>query len=177
MIKEKLKQAQNHQKSYYDNNHIPLEFEEGENMFMRLSPITGVGRALGVRKLSPKFIGPYQINKLVGLMVYQLALPPNLSNIHDVFHVSQLRRYISDESPVVIPDDIEIRENLKTPVGPMCILEQGEKKLRSKVIPMVKLQWDGHTLEEATWEQKDEIIRLHLELVDMLPLTDSIEVY
>ncbi|XP_061367196.1 uncharacterized protein LOC133310303 [Gastrolobium bilobum] len=137
MIRDKLKQAQNRQKSYYDNKHRPLEFKEEEHMFVRLSPVTGVGRALRVRKLSLRFIGPYQISKHIGMMAYQLALPSNLSNIHDVFLLSQLRRYIPDESHVVIPDNIEIQENLKNLFGPMFILEGGEKKLRSKVIPMV----------------------------------------
>ncbi|XP_061364651.1 uncharacterized protein LOC133308077 [Gastrolobium bilobum] len=111
MIKEKLKQAQNRQKSYYDNKHRLLEFEEGDHVLVRLSPVTGVGRALGVRKLCSWFIGPYQIMKRVRLVAYQRALPPQLSNLHDVFHVSQLRRYVPDESHVLIPDDIEIREN------------------------------------------------------------------
>ncbi|XP_061368491.1 uncharacterized protein LOC133311453, partial [Gastrolobium bilobum] len=141
MIREKLKQAQNRQKSYYDNKHRPLEFEEGDHVFVRLSPVTGAGRALGVRKLSPRFIGPYQIMK-------------------------RLQRYVLDESHVVILDDIEIRENMKTPIGPIEILDRSEKRLRSKIIPMLKIQWEGRTPEEATWERKDEIIRLYPELAD-----------
>ncbi|XP_061347703.1 uncharacterized protein LOC133293182 [Gastrolobium bilobum] len=95
MIREKLKQAQDRHKSYYDARHRPLEFNEGEHVFVRLSPVTGVGRALGVRKLSARFIGPYQIIGRVGSVAYRFALPPNLTNIHNVFHVSQLRRFVS----------------------------------------------------------------------------------
>ncbi|XP_061344742.1 uncharacterized protein LOC133290644 [Gastrolobium bilobum] len=109
MIRDKLKQAQSCQKSYYDHKHRPLEFAEGEHVFVRLSPVTGVGRALRVRKLSPRFIGPYQIIKRVGPIAYQLSLPPQLASIHVVF---QFRRYVRDESHVVQPDEIQIQENL-----------------------------------------------------------------
>ncbi|XP_061375493.1 cytochrome P450 714A1-like, partial [Gastrolobium bilobum] len=67
--------------------------------------------------------------------------------------VSKLRRYIADPSHVMQPDDVEVRENLKTPVGPLKILDRGEKQLRSKIIPMVKVQWTGRTPEECTWER------------------------
>ncbi|XP_061362494.1 disease resistance protein RUN1-like [Gastrolobium bilobum] len=110
-----MKQAQSRQKSYYGHKHRPLEFAEGEHAFVRLSPVTGVGRAHGVRKLSPRFIDLYQVIERVGPVAYQLALPPQLSGIHDVFHVSQLRRYIRDESHVVQPDEVQIQDNLKTP--------------------------------------------------------------
>ncbi|XP_061358307.1 uncharacterized protein LOC133302527 [Gastrolobium bilobum] len=139
MFREKLRQAQNPQKSYCDNKHRLLEFKEGDHVFVRLSPITGIGRTLGVRKLSPRFIRQYQIMKKVRLVAYQLALPPQLSNLHDVFHVSQLRRYVPDESHVVISDGIEIRENLKTPIGLIEVLDRNEKRLRSKIIPMSKI--------------------------------------
>ena len=64
-------------------------------MFLKVNPTTGIGRALKSRKLTPRFIGPYQISERVGSMAYRIALPPSLSNLHDVFHVSQLRKYIA----------------------------------------------------------------------------------
>ncbi|XP_061346321.1 uncharacterized protein LOC133291976 [Gastrolobium bilobum] len=124
-----------------------MEFNEGEHVFVRLSPITGIGRALGVRKLSPRFIGSYQILGRVRPIAYQLGLPPNIANIHDVFNVSQLQRYIADPLYIMQPDDVEIRENLKTPIGSLKILDRGEKKLRSKIISMVEVQWEGRTPE------------------------------
>ena len=75
-------------------------------MFLIVSPTTGVGRALKSKKLTPKFIGPYQILRRVGSMAYKIALPRNLVGLHDVFHVSQLRKYIADTSHVITPDDI-----------------------------------------------------------------------
>ncbi|XP_061361823.1 uncharacterized protein LOC133305582 [Gastrolobium bilobum] len=137
MIRDRLRKAQDRQKSYYDLRHRPLEFEVEDHVFIKLSPVTGVGRSLGVRKLSPRYIGPYQILKRVGPVAYQLALPPNLANLHDVFHESQLKKYLADPSHVVLPDIVEVRPNLKIPVVPYKILDKEEKRLRSKVIPMV----------------------------------------
>ncbi|XP_061361263.1 uncharacterized protein LOC133305145 [Gastrolobium bilobum] len=135
-IREKLKQAHIWQKSYYDNKHRPLEFNEGEYVFVKLSPKLG----------------------RVGPITYRLALPPNLADIHDMFHESLLRRYIAYASHIVQLDDVEVRENLKTPVGPLKILDHSEKKLRNKTIAIVKVQWEYRTPEECTWERDDELL-------------------
>ena len=89
MIKKKLLAAQSRQKSYADQRRRPLEFDVGDHVFLRVSPTTGVGRSLKTKKLSPKYIGPFQILDRVGPVAYRLALPPNLSRIHNVFYVSQ----------------------------------------------------------------------------------------
>jgi hypothetical protein len=87
-IKERLKRAQDRHKRYVDQRRKPLEFEEGEHVFLKVTPRTTVGKAKKMKKLQPRFIGPYQILKEIGPVTYQLALPPHLSNLHDVFHVS-----------------------------------------------------------------------------------------
>jgi hypothetical protein len=74
--------------------------------------MTGIGRALKSKKLTPHFIGPYQITKKVERVAYQISLPPSLANLHDVFHVSQLRKYIADPSHEIQVDDIQVRDNL-----------------------------------------------------------------
>ena len=75
-----------------------MEFKEGDYVFLRVNPVTGVGRALKSEKLTPNIIGPYQISQKIGVVAYRVALPPDLSNLHDVFHVSQLWKYIRDPS-------------------------------------------------------------------------------
>lgn len=90
MIREKMKASQSRQKSYHDKHRKDLEFKEGDHVFLRVTPMTGVGRALKSKKLTPKFIGPYQILERVGTVAYRVGLPPHLSNLHNVFHVSQL---------------------------------------------------------------------------------------
>ena len=87
LIREKMKASQSRQKSYHDKRRNDLEFQEGDHVFFRVTPVTGVGRALKSKKLTPRFIGPYQISDRVGNVAYRVALPPNLSNLHYVFHV------------------------------------------------------------------------------------------
>nr|KYP37201.1 hypothetical protein KK1_041619 [Cajanus cajan] len=83
-----MKTAHSRQKSYADKRRKPLEFSKGEHVFLKVTPTSGVGRALKARKLTPRFVGPYQIIQRVGLVAYRLALPPSLSNLLNVFHVS-----------------------------------------------------------------------------------------
>lgn len=98
-----MKTSQSRHKSYADQWRRPLEFQEGDHVFLRVTPMTGVGRALKSKKLSPKFIGPFQILKRVGPVAYEIALPPNLANLHSVSHVSQLRKYMADSSHIITP--------------------------------------------------------------------------
>nr|KYP40493.1 Retrotransposable element Tf2 [Cajanus cajan] len=91
MIQERMRAAQSRQKSYADRRRKDLEFQEGDHVFLKFTPWTRVGRALKSRKLTPRFIGPFQILKRVGSVAYQIALPPNLSNLHDVFHTPNFR--------------------------------------------------------------------------------------
>ena len=80
-------------------------------MFLRVTPTAGIGRALKSRKLTPRFIGPYQIMRRIGPAAYEMALPPHLGNLHNVFHVSQLRKYIADPTHILEDDDVQIRED------------------------------------------------------------------
>ncbi|KAH9696685.1 Amidophosphoribosyltransferase 1 [Citrus sinensis] len=106
-------------------------------------------------KLSPHYIGPYEIIERIGPLAYQLALPPELSRIHDVFHVSMLWKYIYDLSHVLSKQPIQLNEDLTYEKEPVEILEEKHQVLRSKTIPLVKVRWRNHTKEEATWERED----------------------
>jgi hypothetical protein len=90
MIQEKMRASQSRQKSYHDKRRKDIEFQVGDHMFLRVNPVTGVGRSLKCRKLTPRFVGPFEVVEKVGVVTYQIALLPSLSNLHDVFHVSQL---------------------------------------------------------------------------------------
>jgi hypothetical protein len=128
-----------------------LEFEEGDHVFLKVTPYTAVGRAMKTKKLQSRFIGPYQILRRVGPIAYQLAFPPHLSNLHDVFHVSQLRKYVSDPSHFLETDDIPLKPNISYQLKPMRILDRGEKTLRNKVIPLVKVLWENIYSSKVTW--------------------------
>nr|KYP46054.1 Retrovirus-related Pol polyprotein from transposon 297 family [Cajanus cajan] len=143
------------QKSYADKRQKPLEFAEGEHVFLKVIPTSGVGRALKARKLTPRFVGPYHIIQRVGPVAYRLALPLSLSDLHDVFHVSQLRKYVHDPSHVVELDDVKVKENLTFEKLPVAVVDHKMKEPRDKSIALVKVLWDAAT-GEATWEVEQQ---------------------
>ena len=118
-------------------------------------------------KLSPRYIGTYEIIEKIGPLAYRLALPPELSKIHDVFHVSMLRRYRSDPSHVIKDSEVEISENLSYVEEPIRIVDNKIKQLRNREIPMVKVLWGNHGIEEATWETAEKMKRNYPQLFDI----------
>ncbi|XP_043809118.1 uncharacterized protein LOC122722473, partial [Manihot esculenta] len=106
-------------------------------------------------KLSPRFIRPYEIVEHVGPVAYRLALPPELDRIHNVFHISMLRRYRSDPSHVISAETIDVQADLTYEEEPVKILAREMKELRNKKIPLVKVLWRNHKAEEATWESEE----------------------
>ena len=153
LIQDRLKVAQDRHKSYADKRRRELEFEVGNRVFIWISPWKGVLRVGKCGKLSPRCIGPYEIIERISLLAYRLALPPELSRIHDVFHVSMLQKYIYDPSYVLLKQPIQLNEDLTYEEEPVEILEEKHQVLCSKTIPLVKVQWRNHTKEEATWER------------------------
>ncbi|XP_074297393.1 uncharacterized protein LOC141628113 [Silene latifolia] len=112
----------------------------------------GVKR-IGVKgKLSPKYIGPYDVVKRICVVAYKFDLPPSLGKVHNVFHVSQLRKYISDPSHVLRNEIPELEPSLSFEERPICILDKKDRKLRSKVVPLVKVLCKCGNEEEETWE-------------------------
>ncbi|RVW89330.1 Transposon Ty3-I Gag-Pol polyprotein [Vitis vinifera] len=157
LIKEKLKTAQDRQKSYADKRRRPLEFEEGDWVFVKVSPRRGIFRFGKKGKLAPRFVGPFQIDKRVGPVAYKLILPQQLSLVHDVFHVSMLRKCTPYPTWIVDLQDVQISENTSYVEEPLRILEVGEHRFRNKVIPAVKVWWQHHGIKEATWEPEEEM--------------------
>ncbi|KAL0440135.1 UNVERIFIED_CONTAM: Transposon Tf2-11 polyprotein [Sesamum latifolium] len=152
IVKKCLKVAQDRQKSYIDKHRREMEYEVGDKVFLKVSPWKGILRFGRQGKLSPRYIGSYEIIERIGPLAYRLALPMELSQIHDVFHVSMLRRYRSDPSHVIREPEIEISEELAYIEEPMEILDRSVRKLRNKEIPMVKVRWTHHSPREATWK-------------------------
>lgn len=101
-------------------------------------------------KSSPRYIGPFEILKRVGEVAYELALPPSMEHVHNVFHVSYLRKYVSDPVHVIEYEPIDIQENLQYEEHPVEIVDRREQILRTKVVPLVKVIWQNHDVEEAT---------------------------
>ena len=116
------------------------------------------------KKLSPRFIGPYVILEKVGNVAYRLALPLELSSMHNVFHVSMLRRYISDPSHVLSQEPLALDPNLSYEERLVKILNKRVKELRNKKIHLVKVLWCNQSVEESTWELEDEMRKKYPEL-------------
>ena len=166
MIRERLKVATDRQKSYVDMKRKDIRYEIGQKVFLKVSPWKKVMRFGKKGKLSPRFIGPYEVIEKVGQVAYRLALPPDLEKIHDVFHVSMLRRYRSDPSHVVSSETIKLRPDLTYEEEPVEILAREVKELRNKKIPLVKVLWRNHKTEEATWESEETMRQQYLQLFD-----------
>ena len=158
-IHQRMKTAQDRQKSYADKRRRPLEFNEEDEVFLKIAPMKGVMRFGKKGKLSPRYIGPFQIVKRIGKVAYRLALPPELAAVHDVFHVSMLKKYIPDPSHVIKHEPIQIHEDMTYEEQPVQILAREEKRLRNRSIPLVKILWRNQKVEEATWEREDEMRR------------------
>ncbi|KAJ9189065.1 hypothetical protein P3X46_000398 [Hevea brasiliensis] len=134
-----------------------MEFAVGDYVFLKVSPMKGVMRFGKKCKLAPRYIGPFEVTDRVGAVAYQLELPPNLSHVHPVFHISMLRKYIPDPSHVLQPDVIELKENLTFEEQPVAIVDYQVRQLRSKQIPMIKVLWRSQSVEECTWESERDM--------------------
>ena len=123
IIQQRLKTAFSRQKSYADPKRKDIKFSEGDLVFLKVSPMKGVIRFGKKGKLAPRYIGPFKIRSRVGEVAYRLVLPPELSRIHPVFHVSMLRKYIADPSHVLQPQTVEISEDLTYEEFPVSIVD------------------------------------------------------
>ena len=157
LIRERRRRAQSRHKSYADRQRRPLEFQEGDYVFLKVSPKKGVFRFGKKGKLAPRYIGPFEVIKVVGKATYQLQLPAQWFEVHDIFHVSMLRKCLSDVMPVMNLEDIEVQDGVTYEEQPVRILDTKEKVLRNKIIRLVKVLWQHHGVEEATWEPELEI--------------------
>jgi len=157
VIQERLRMAQSRQKSYSDVRRCDLEFEVGDWVFLKISPMKGVMRFGKKGKLSPRYIGPYKILRQIGQVAYELELPSELEFVHPVFHVSMLRKCIGDPSRVVPIKDVQVTKDLSYDEVPVAILDRQVRKLRTKDVASVKVLWRNKNIEEMTWEAEEEM--------------------
>jgi hypothetical protein len=159
LIRDRLKVAQSRQKSYADSKRREITYEVGDRAYLRVSPLRGIKR-FGIKgKLAPRFIGPYKILSRKGEVAYELELPDALSAVHNVFHVSQLKKCHPEmaDTPLrdTIPlDEVQLESDLTYEEKPVKILDTAERFTRTKTIRFCKVQWNHHSEEEATWERE-----------------------
>ena len=156
-VRQRLLTAQSRQKSYADRRRSELEFQVGDLVLLKVSPWKGVIRFRKRGKLGPRYIGPFRVIARVGRVAYRLDLPAELGQIHDTFHVSQLRKCIADESDVVPLEDIQVDAGLNYVERPVAIRDRKVKVLRNKEVPLVQVQWQHRKASELTWESESEM--------------------
>ncbi|XP_062145354.1 uncharacterized protein LOC133852598 [Alnus glutinosa] len=157
IIWRRMLTAQSRQKSYPDKHRLQLEFNVGDLVYLQVSPMKGVMRLGKKGKLSPRFVGPFEVKEVVGLVAYKVELPPALFEIHNIFHVSTLRKHVHDPRHIVDYEPLQVQNDLEYEELPVQILDRKEQRLRTKTIPLVKILWRNHDVEEASWELEHEM--------------------
>jgi hypothetical protein len=160
LIRNCLKAAQSRQKSYADSKRRPVTFNVGDFVYLRGIPLKGMQRFHVKGKLAPRYIGPFKILERHGEMSYKLEQPAELSEFHDVFHISQLHKCLQAPSKPeafkeIDHNTIDLNQDLTYRERPICILEEDVRLTRRRKIKMYKVQWSNHTKDEATWECED----------------------
>lgn len=135
---------------------------------LKVSPWKGVIRFGKRGKLNPRYIGPFEILDRIGPMAYRLNLPPELNNVHNVFHVSNLKKCLTDDNVVIPLDEIHIDNQLHFVERPIEIMDRGAKQLKRSRIPIVKVRWDSRRGHEFTWEREDQIREKYPHLFEKL---------
>jgi hypothetical protein len=156
-VHESLKVAQSRQKSYADKRRRYLSFEIRDFVYLKVSPMRGTHRFKVKGKLAPRYVGPFKMVDRRGEVAYQLELPPQLSDVHDVFLVSQLKKCLGVLDEQLPMEELDLGGDLTYSERPVKILDTAERVTRNKVITMCKVQWSHHTEDEATWEHEEEL--------------------
>jgi hypothetical protein len=150
-----LKETQARQKSYADKRRQPLYFQVGDHVYLKVSPMKGVSRFCVKGKLAPWYIGLFPILEQCGPVAYRLQLPETLSAVHNVFHISQLKKCLRVLDQNIEVMDVTLEPYLTYSEHPIRILDQKDRVTRRRVLKFYKIQWNQHTEDEATWETQD----------------------
>jgi hypothetical protein len=159
LVRKRQLEAQSRQKSYADNRRRELSFEEGDFVYLKVSPMHGVKRFQVKGKLAPRFVDPYPIIGIIGPAAYHLQLPESMSDIHNVFHVSQLRKCLKVPESHIEEVTIQIQKDLQYREKPVKILDLAIRKTQNSEVKLCKVQWSREGEEEPTWESEDSLRR------------------
>ncbi|KAK9048621.1 hypothetical protein SSX86_032414 [Deinandra increscens subsp. villosa] len=165
-IRNHMKATRDRQKSYADKRRRPLEFKVGDKVLLKVSPWKCVVRFGKRGKLNPRYVGPFEITESIGPVAYRLNLPPELDGVHNVFHVSNLRKCLADDTLIVPVEELQIDEQLRFIEQPVEIMGREEKTLKRSKIPIVKVRWQSKRGPEFTWEREDLMRKKYPHLFD-----------
>jgi hypothetical protein len=157
IIRENLRIAQSRQKLYADRRRRELHFKVGDYVYLKVSPFKGTRRFRVKGKLAPRFVGPFLITKRIGMVAYQLDLPQSLSTVHNVFHISQLKKCLRVPTDAIDLESLKLQAGLTYEEHPIAILDHVERKVKRSMLKFVKVQWSNHSEDEATWEREDRL--------------------
>ncbi|KAD2392815.1 hypothetical protein E3N88_39792 [Mikania micrantha] len=161
------------QKSYADKRRKPLEFQVGDRVLLKVSPWKGVVHFRKKGKLAPRYVGPFEIIERIGPVAYRLTLLDEFSCVHDVFHVSYLKKCLFDESLVIPIEEIQVDEQLHFVEEPLEIMDRKVKQLRRSRIPLVKVRWNTRRGPEFTWEREDHMKSKYPQLFEEKVVPDN----
>nr|GEY55185.1 putative reverse transcriptase domain-containing protein [Tanacetum cinerariifolium] len=156
-IKSHKQAARDRQNSYVDVRQKPLEFQVGDKVMLKVSPWKGVIRFGKQGKLNPHYIGPFKILAKVGTVAYRLELPEQLSRVHNMFYVSNLKNCLADKTLAIPLDEIQVYDKLHFIEEPIEIMDQEVKRLKQSHILIVKVRWNSRRGHEFTWGHEDQM--------------------
>jgi len=139
---DKMRATQDSQKHYAEKRRKEVEFAVGDMVYLKMITIKGRVRISGRRKLDPRYLGPFRVIERVGSVAYKLDLPSEMEAFHNVFHVSQLRKCLTDQDVLIPEIPSDLGTNLTFETRPVRIVDRMEKAMRKKTIQMVKVIWD-----------------------------------
>ncbi|GJS70449.1 putative reverse transcriptase domain-containing protein [Tanacetum coccineum] len=156
-IRQRLQAARYRQRSYANVRRKPLEFQVGDRVMLEVSPQKGVIRFGKRGKLNPWYIRPFKILDRVGPVAYKLELPEELSNVHNTFYVSNLKKCLSDESLVIPMKELQLDDKLNFVEEPVEIMDREVNQLKQSRISLIKVRWNSKRGPEFMWEREDQI--------------------
>ncbi|GJU16460.1 putative reverse transcriptase domain-containing protein [Tanacetum coccineum] len=155
-IKSRIQAARDRQKSYANIRRKPMVFQVGDKVMLKVSPWKGVVRFGKRGKLNPRYVGPFKVIERVGTVAYKLELPQQLSRVHNTFHVSNLKKCLSDESLVIPLEELRVDDKLHFVEEPVEVMDREIKQLKRSRIPIIKVRWNSKRGPEFTWEREDK---------------------
>ncbi|GJW73880.1 putative reverse transcriptase domain-containing protein [Tanacetum coccineum] len=155
-IKSRIQAARDRQKSYANIRRKPMVFQVGDKVMLKVSPWKGVVRFGKRGKLNPRYVGPFKVIERVGTVAYKLELPQQLSRVHNTFHVSNLKKCLSDESLVIPLEELRVDDKLHFVEEPVEVMDREIKQLKRSHIPIIKVRWNSKRGPEFTWEREDQ---------------------
>ncbi|GJU44481.1 putative reverse transcriptase domain-containing protein [Tanacetum coccineum] len=163
-IKSIIQAARDRQKSYANIRRKPMVFQVGDRVMLKVSPWKGVVRFSKRGKLNPRYVGPFTVIERVRTVVYKLELPPQLSRVHNTFHVSNLKKCLSDESLVIPLEELRVDDKLHFVEEPVEVMDREIIQLKRSRIPIIKVRWNSKRGPEFTREREDQFKKKYLNL-------------